>query len=228
MWNDDITVSRKQLRQQVAERLRALILEGHIRSGEWLRQEQLASDFGVSQMPVREAFKQLVAEGLIEHVPYRGVRVVELSVTDVKDLYACRVSIEGMAARYAAENITDGELAELRAVFERMRNRLGPKYLTEYRELNRRFHNIIFEASRHPFLVRTLLQMWTAFPSMLWSNFRQTASASVPGRGEQDVAEHLAIVEAFEARDPQAAERAVQRHIESAGHHLVAALTGGD
>ena len=223
MYENDNGVTRQQLRHQVAGRLRALILEGRIKPGEWLRQEQLATDFGVSQMPIREAFKQLVADGLLEHVPYHGVRVVELSLTDVGDLYDCRLAVEGMAARYAAENITDDELAELRAVFTTMRQRLGPTYIAEYRQLNKRFHGIVFEASRHPLMVRTLLQMWTAFPSMLWSNFRQTAAAPVPGRAS-DVAEHQAILEALEARDPDATERAVRRHIEEAKRLLVDAL----
>lgn len=224
MYKDDNGVTRQQLRHQVAERLRASILEGRIKPGEWLRQEQLATDFGVSQMPIREAFKQLVADGLLEHVPYHGVRVVELSIADVGDLYDCRLVIEGKAARYAAENITDDELTELRATFSSMCQRLGPTYLGEYRQLNKRFHAIIFEASRHTLLVRTLLQMWTAFPSMLWSNFRQTAAAPVPGRAESDVAEHQAILEALEAHDPDLAENAVRHHIEEAKRLLMDAL----
>jgi DNA-binding GntR family transcriptional regulator len=68
--------SHKQLHDLAAEQLRSAILNGVYKPGEWLRQERLAQDLGVSQMPVREALKLLTAEGLIEHVPYRGVRVV--------------------------------------------------------------------------------------------------------------------------------------------------------
>ncbi|HAE59780.1 MAG TPA: GntR family transcriptional regulator, partial [Anaerolineae bacterium] len=91
--------NHRQLRNVVADRLRSAILEGFYKPGEWLRQEKLAQELGVSQMPVREALKELATEGLIEHVPYRGVRVIAFSPDDVGDLYAHRAFLEGRAAR---------------------------------------------------------------------------------------------------------------------------------
>lgn len=219
--------SPKQCREWLVQRIRDLILSGSVKPGEWLRQEKFAQQFGVSQTPVREALKQLSAEGLLEHVPYRGIRVVEFSLTDVADLYECRAFVEGMAARHAAERISDAELAELQSVFALMQKRLGPRYIAEYRELNRRFHTIIFDASGRSLLVRTLAQMWAAFPSMLWSNFATTAPAPLPGRDKSDVEEHGAILSALEAHDPDAAERATRRHIQHAKDLLLAAITAG-
>jgi DNA-binding GntR family transcriptional regulator len=216
--------SHKQLAHWVAERVRADILEGRVLPGEWLRQEKLAQQAGVSQMPVREALRQLAAEGLVEHVPYRGARVVQFAVEDVEDLYACRVFIEGMAARFAAATITDDEVRELDDLHHRMLRCRMPDELPEYRDLNRRFHSAIFTASRRSYLIRTLAQLWAAFPTMLWSNIPQVARQSVPGRDEPDAAEHEAIVRALEARDPAAAEAALRRHVEAAGEALVAAL----
>lgn len=216
--------SHKQLAHWVADRLRSDILEGKARPGEWLRQERLAQEIGASQMPVREALKRLAAEGLVEHVPYRGVRVVEFTVEDVEDLYACRVFIEGMAARYAAANITDEEVRELADLHERMLACETPRELPEYRELNRRFHTLLFSASRRSYLIRTLGQLWAAFPTMLWSNIPHAATASAPGRDEADAREHEAIVRALGARDPEAAERAVREHVEAAGAALVTVL----
>ena len=216
--------SHRQLRHWVVDRLRTQILEGKLRPGEWLRQERLALEQGVSQMPVREALKQLAAEGLVEHVPYRGVRVVQFSPEDVEDLYACRASIEGMAARFAAMNVSAGELVDLAALHERMVRCKTPEELPEYRELNRRFHGLIFTASRRSYLLRTLAQLWAAFPTMLWSNIPRIAVSSVPGRDEPDAAEHAEIVAALTAHDPERAERAVKHHIESAGGMLVSAM----
>jgi len=219
--------SPRQCRDWLVQHIRELIITGQVRPGEWLRQEKLAQQFGVSQTPVREALKQLSAEGLLEHVPYRGIRVVQFSLTDVNDLYECRTFIEGMAARHAATNITDSQLAELRKVFERMQRRLGPAHIAEYRELNRRFHTIIFDASGRSLLVRTLAQMWAAFPSMLWSNCARTAPAPLPGRDKTDVQEHGAILAALAAHDPDAAEEATRHHIQKAKTLLVAAISGG-
>jgi DNA-binding GntR family transcriptional regulator len=219
--------SHRQLAHFIADAVRADVLEGRLRPGEWIRQERIAREQGASQMPVREALKRLVAEGILEHVPYRGVRVVEFNVADVEDLYACRVFIEGMSARYAAQKITDAEIRELTALHHRMIACRMPGELPEYRELNRRFHSLIFTASRRSYLTRTLGQLWSAFPTMLWSNIPHAATASAPGRDEADEAEHEAIVRALAARDPEAAEAAVRRHIEAAGNALLAVLREG-
>jgi DNA-binding GntR family transcriptional regulator len=216
--------SPKQCREWLVQHIRELILTGAVKPGEWLRQEKFAQQFGVSQTPVREALKQLSAEGLLEHVPYRGIRVVEFTLTDVSDLYECRTFLEGMAARHAATHISDAHLAELRAVFARMQQRLGPRHIAEYRELNRRFHTIIFDASGRSLLVRTLAQMWASFPSMLWSNFARTAPAPLPGRDKTDVEEHAAILAALEAHDPDSAERLTRRHIQQAKELLLSAI----
>jgi DNA-binding GntR family transcriptional regulator len=224
MSRDTPPHAHKQLPQWVADHLRSDILEGRLKSGEWLRQERLAQEHGVSQMPVREALKQLASEGLVEHVPYRGARVVQFSADDVQDLYACRAFIEGMAARFAAASITAGELGELADLVPQMAACETPKDLGEYRELNRRFHGVIFTASRRSYLVRTLAQLWAAFPTMLWSNVPRVATDSVPSRDEPDVAEHSAIVAALAAHDPDAAERAVRDHIRLAGEALQAAM----
>ena len=101
----------KQLHHAVADQLCAAIQTGNLKPGEWLRQERLAQELGVSQMPVREALKELIAEGLVEHLPYRGVRVVEFSPDDVGEVYAHRSFLEGRAAFIAAKGITPEEIA---------------------------------------------------------------------------------------------------------------------
>lgn len=219
--------SHKQLAHFIADAVRGDVLEGRLRPGEWLRQERIAREQGASQMPVREALKQLVAEGILEHVPYCGVRVVQFTVEDVEDLYACRLFIEGMSARYAATSITADEVRELNDLHLRMLNCETPVQLPEYRELNRRFHSLIFTASRRSYLIRTLGQLWSAFPTMLWSNIPHAATASAPGRDDADAEEHASIVRALSAHDADAAERAVRRHIEAAGTALLSVMKQG-
>lgn len=218
------TVSHKQRAQFIADAVRADVLEGRLKPGEWIRQERIAREQGASQMPVREALKRLAAEGIVEHVPYRGVRVVEFTVSDVEDLYASRVVIEALSARHAAEHITDDDIRHLRELHVRMLACTVPAQLREYRELNRQFHAMISNASRRSFLIRTLAQLWSAFPTMLWSNIPHAATASAPGREEADAEEHEAIIRALAAHDADAAEAAVRRHIEAAGQALLAVL----
>jgi len=220
----DISSTPQQVRHWVADRLRADIVEGRLTPGQWLRQQRVANELGVSEMPVREALKQLAAEGLVEHVPYRGVRVVEFSVDDVEDLYESRATIEGMAARYAARTVTTEDLEELEDLHRRMQECETPRDLALYRELNRRFHAVVFRASRRSYLARILSQLWAAFPTMLWSTIPRVAVASVPGRDEPDTAEHAEIIASLRAKDGKRAERAVRRHIEAAARALLSAM----
>lgn len=220
------TGSPRQLRQWVADRLRIEILEGRLPAGDWLRQEALAQQFGVSQTPVREALKQLAAEGLVEYSPYRGVRVISFSPEDVDDLYAARRAEEGRAARFAAERITAAEIGELRSLQRRMETCQTPQDLAIYRDLNRQFHILIIAASGRPFLCRSLTKLWEAFPTMLWGCIPGVAAVSAPGRDDPDAAEHEEILQALEAKDPARAEQAVQKHIDSAAVALVTAMRG--
>ena len=214
----------KQLHHAVADQLRAAIQTGHLKPGEWLRQERLAQELGVSQMPVREALKELIAEGLVEHLPYRGVRVVEFSPDDVEEAYDHRSFLEGRAAYIAAKEITPEEIALLKDLQAQMKKNLGPKHIAEYRELNRRFHQVIFIACRKPYLIHTLTRLWAFFPSMLLNNFADTANRPIPGRGRRDPEEHDAIIAALERRAAGQAARLTRRHIESAGTQLIAAI----
>lgn len=218
--------SHRQLAQLVTDQVRSSILEGRIKPGEWLRQERLAQELGVSQMPVREALKRLAVEGFVEHLPYRGARVVTLTPEDVEDLYACRAVLEARAARYAALAITEDEVLAIRALHVGMEACPIPADLQRYRDLNRRFHEAIVSASHRSYLIRTLLQLWSSFPTMLWSNVPRVAVTSVPDRNDPDNAEHGEIVAALAARDPERAGRAVRLHVEAAAAALMAAMRG--
>jgi len=217
--------SHRQLRNIVAEQIRAAILEGRYKPGQWLRQEQIAQELKVSQMPVREALKQLSAEGLVEHVPYRGARVMDFSPADLEDLYALRAFLEGRAASFAAQQITPEEIAELKQVHAEIQKHSAPEEVARYRELNRQFHELIFKASRRPYLIRTLSQLWDAFPTMRIGNYSRTASQPLAGRDEVDTLEHAAILSALEQGDAQAAETAMHVHIESVLRELLGMIT---
>lgn len=221
MFDQDSSDSPRQLRDWVEEQLRQAILTGELDAGTWLRQQHLANELGVSQMPIREALKELVAQGLVEHIPYRGVRVVEFSPDDVADLYAHRSFLEGMTARAAARSIIPETIAELEALRDQMEAHLAPEDLSIYRELNRRFHETIFTASDRPYLVRALRQLWDTFPTMLWNKFPAVARCTMPERDANDVREHRAIIAALVGGDPDQAERAMRQHIDTAGNQLV-------
>ncbi len=214
----------RQLHAWVSEQIRSAILQGEYKPGEWLRQQRIAEDLGVSQMPVREALKQLVADGLVEHEPYRGVRVVQIDAQDVADLYAHRSFLESWAVGQAAIHITPDELAALWQIHAQIGACQLPEQISEYRRLNRQFHELIFRASHRRYLVRALNQMWSAFPTMLWGNFAQTAVSTLPTRDATDQQEHAAILAALEAGDSIQAAIAMRQHIETVASELLAML----
>lgn len=219
-----MTKERRQLADEIADALRRRISEGALLPGEWLRQERIAGDYDVSQMPVREALKRLESEGLVEHLPYRGIRVRQVSIEDAEDLFFCRVHIEGRVARYAAENMTWKELESLLVTREKITEAIQSDQVAEYQDLNRLFHDQIINASRRPLLKRSLAGLWTTYPSMLWPSFRDTTRAFLAERFNADEAEHDAIVEALKDRDPDAADRAMRNHIQTSAKALFATV----
>jgi DNA-binding GntR family transcriptional regulator len=217
-------LSHLQLHNQVSEHIRNAILRGEISPNEWLRQQRLADQLGVSQMPVREALKKLVAEGLVEHIPYRGVRVVRFSVEDIEDLYSQRALLEGRAARVATHHLTREDLDELHAIQAQLEQNLSAEDIGKYRELNRSFHQLIYRKSQRNYLIRTLDQLWLTFPTMLFTHFVQTLNLPLPSKENTDIQEHRAILTALETRDGAQAEQAVYKHIITAGNSFVTLL----
>ena len=216
-------LAQTQLRRVVAEQLRHAIHAGELKPGEWLRQEQLAQKFGVSQMPVREALQDLAGEGLVEHVPYRGIRVVHFSLNDLQDLYACRAFMEGMAAGYAAKNITHEELTELEQALQEIEQHPITLDIALNRNLHRRFHQLIYSASRRSYLIHSLNQMWKTFPTMMFSNFPRLAEQPL-GRTALAGQEHRAILAALAAHDSERAARLVRQHVEATAQSIVAVI----
>ncbi len=199
-----------------------MIMQGELRAGEWLRQERLARELGVSHTPIREALKQLEVEGLVEHVPYRGVRVVEFNVDDVVDIYMMRSALEGLAAAAAAKNASPDDLAELRRLHQEIiAIPMVPETQQALRELNRQFHRRIILASGRTYLIKMLDQLWSWFPTMLWSKFALDADASTPERAGVDNREHGEVVAALESHDADLAERIIRHHIDKSRDALV-------
>ncbi len=134
----------------VADRLREAILRGQLKPGQKLDQNELAELLNVSRSPVREALRTLAAEGLVEVYPHRGAVVAELSPEEFEEISIIRVVLEGMAARLAAPHIDDERIALLTDVLAELENTTD---LDRWVELNRRFHNTIYQAVHRPRLL---------------------------------------------------------------------------
>lgn len=140
-------LSHKPLKEEIYDALHRQIIAGKYVPGDWLRQEDIATQMGVSMTPVREALDLLVASGIAERVPYRGVRVREMSAKDVADAYGLRLILEAMIAREAALHITSAQIANLEKIMDEMKKRVKLNEMPQERQLSRDFHLSIAEAS---------------------------------------------------------------------------------
>jgi DNA-binding GntR family transcriptional regulator len=185
------------------------IQDGEFHSGQRLREAELASRLKVSRTPVREALRRLTSEGLIEFAPSRGMMIVELDKQQVRELYALRETLEGAAARFAAQHASPSEIAALVELLERQDRSALPS--EEAARLNRRFHNAIHEAAHNRYLVLSLRQLYASLALLPGTTF------TAPGRIASAREEHGAILTAIQDRDAVRAEAAARHHIENAG-----------
>lgn len=146
----------------VLAELRRAITAGDFLPGESLRQNTLAERFGVSRVPVREAFKVLESEGQVVYEPHRGHKVASLSLIDLLEVYRLRQLLESEAARVAAENRSERVLASMKASASEVEAASAAGDLLKMTEANRRFHFELLAAANMPRLERIVRVLWDA------------------------------------------------------------------
>lgn len=191
----------------VYDEIREAIVVGAIVPGQVLSENQLATDFGTSRTPVREALHRLEIEDLVERLP-RGVRVRETSPEEIIDIYDVRITLEGAAARAAAERATELDRRRLRVAQDAMvAAGSDPR---QRAETNRHFHEAIWSASHSPTLVDLLHRLnvhLVRYPTTtLEGDDRWTAVLS----------EHEELLEAIESRDALRARQIAETHMTAA------------
>ena len=135
------------LRGRVFHKLREDILSGKYKENVELREAAIGEEMGVSRTPVREAFRQLELEGLLQIIPNKGAYVTGITVKDVKDIYAIRSLLEGLCARWATENISREQMEEMEENIYLSEFHAGKGHAEQLAELDNRFHDILYEAS---------------------------------------------------------------------------------
>jgi len=185
--------------------LRDQILQNQLSGNQSLKQDKIAASFGVSKIPVREALKQLEADGLIEFKPRRGAFVVELSEYDIIENLEIRIGLECHALQLAIPNMTATDIKEAQQILEAYQQ---VSSIEGWSELNRQFHHCIYA----PCGFTKLLLMIDTVKRQTHS-FMRLKISQVAGF-ERPHAEHLAILEACKANDVTLAVALVRQHIE--------------
>jgi len=203
------------LRVKVFEILEDDILSGKLEPGDSLIETKLSEELGVSRTPIREAIRQLELEGLVKSIPNKGAVVLGVSIQDIKDIYAIRTLIEGLAARWAAEKITPEEIAALQESVELLEFYTGKNDMQHLQKFDSRFHEIIYDACKSNPLKKTL----SSFHHYI-KNAR-ALSFQTPGRAKKALEEHKAILKAIMEGDSKTAEILACEHVKNAGENFI-------
>ena len=194
--------------------LRERVLSGQYAAGMRLRPEQIAAELGVSRMPVREAVRQLDAQGLLTTLPNRGVVVSKLTPEEVVELFEIRAPLEGLAARFAVEHITDEALLDIGHLLTRMRL-VADKHLL-WIERHDDLHDRICQLSRRVRLCQMARQLRMQVQPYL------RLFTSTGGNPELSAFRHELILDALRARDGDRAESAMREHVMANAHAIAA------
>jgi DNA-binding GntR family transcriptional regulator len=196
--------------QLAATYLRKEILAGRFPAGMRLKTEEVAETLGISRMPVRDALRQLHAEGLVVIRPNRGALVTRLTAKEVLEAFEIRAVLEGLAARCACESLTPHVLRQIEAVLHQMDQ--SKEDLEHWIELHERFHEVLLAPAERP---RLQLQIQNARYAVL-PYVRMYIS--VYHQVEMPSAEHEILLTIARRRNPDLLEAAMRDHILSAGH----------
>ncbi|GAB2978057.1 hypothetical protein GCM10023080_048920 [Streptomyces pseudoechinosporeus] len=209
MANEARPSTGEQAKQHALAQLRQAILGGEMSPAQRLVENELAEQFGVTRASVRAALIDLAGEGLVERIPNRGSRVRVVTVEEAVAITECRMVLEGLCAAKAAVEATDDQLTELADLGTAMSKAVADGEPMTYSGLNQELHAKI----RHFSGQQVAVELLDRLNAQLVRHRFQLALR--PGRPQQSVNEHLAMIEAIRARDPQAADAAARAHLAS-------------
>jgi len=193
--------------------VRALILSGHFGPGDRVNEAELANSLGVSRGPLREALQQLSSEGIVHRIQHRGTFIPTFGADETVQLSEVREALEVMAARLAAERVSTADLTSLRAVLETTSERLGEKDDAHY-PADLDFHALVMTVAGNPMLAQRAGEVHRQL------QVARARSAYNSNRARQAYDEHLEILRALEARDPDWADRAMRAHLRTGLAHI--------
>jgi DNA-binding GntR family transcriptional regulator len=201
------------VQDRVYGELRRWLMVGRFLPGESITLRNLAAELGVSPMPVRAALRHLIAEGGFEMLPSRAVRVPRMTRERLRELLAVRRELEGMATAQACRNMTQAQYREIEKLNASLMRALDAGNSAQILALNQRFHFAIYAIARSWVLLPMIETLW-----LRAGPFMHLAQSS-PG-ARWDGRHHAELVRALRRRDARAAQRAIERDINTAGQNL--------
>src|SRR4051812_18183079 len=208
------SLQHRTIASAVAEELRRRIVDGEFKSGFQLRQDALATEFGVSRIPVREALMQLEAEGLVKIHPHRGAIVSELSTEEIEELFDLRALLEPRLLKASAPRLTEADYRRLNGILQEYSSELRAMHIGRWGELNTEFHRVLYQHAGQP---RSL----AIVANLLQESDRHTRlQLSLTHGMERAATEHAELLELCAEGKIAAACALLKTHIEGAGKSL--------
>src|SRR5579872_4862515 len=216
---NSLAIPRQSLTSAVAEKLREQIIRGDIPEGMQLRQDAIANQFQVSRIPVREALRQLDAEGLITIVPNRGAVVPALSPDDVEELFTIRALLEPEVLRLSIPELTEEELRQAESVLRKFVNELRrEQHVSAWGHLNWEFHSLLYSRANRPYMMNIIRNVNANGERYTRLQLYLTHGMKRANR------EHHELLELCRKRDVNGACKLLREHILYAGQSLKQAL----
>jgi DNA-binding GntR family transcriptional regulator len=192
--------------QRAAELLRAEVLDGKLLPGSRVRQEELAARLGLSRIPIREALRQLEAEGLVVVVPNSGAWIAQVNLRECMEIYKIRERLEPMALAESLEHMSDRDIQELEELVVAVEKSTS---VEEFLRLDREFHLTSYKRSPLPMLQTMIAGFWNKT-----QHYRRAYTMTIGGANRWIInAEHRLMLEAIRNRDAEDVERLLQSHI---------------
>lgn len=204
-----LSIPGAALHQQVAHRLRQMLVENRIPPGAKLNERELSEVLQVSRTPLREAIRMLAAEGLVELLPNRGAIALALSEADILNTFEVMAGLEALSGELAAQRIEDSELDEIRALHYEMLAAYTRRDLPAYYALNARIHSAINAAAKNPVLTHTYNQVNARLQAL---RFRSNQDGE---KWRRAMNEHEQMIAALAAHDAGAMRAVLMAHLQN-------------
>ncbi len=208
------------LSEVVYRRLRTDILNGDLPPGQLLRQEEIARQFAVSRVPLREALARLESEGLLLLRPRRGYAVTSLDPSEIVEIFELRAVIEEHAGEIAARARTNADIEAIGEVLKQMKqlDRSSPTIFSDWSRCNYEFHGRLIDATRRTWLARTARTLRDTVEPFIRVEARMT------GQVDDADGEHEAIFDALKAGDARGLSQLSRQHVENTAQRLLRGL----
>ena len=210
-------IVRRTTTSIVADEIRHRIMNGQLAEGEQIRQEAIARDLGVSRIPVREALRQLEAEGLVTLVSHKGAEVTRLEPSEIKELFEIRTMLETWLFEQAIEMLSLDDLKEAETLIEAMRTEAS---IEDWGALNWQFHETLYRSAQKPATIKILKRVHDNIDRYV--RIQITLTEDARDRAHQ---EHQAIIDAARNKNPKVAVALLADHITHVKEQLLHCIT---